>query len=35
MLYSMSHPWHVILIREIAHIDIDGGAGLIGIRIVD
>lgn len=34
VLYCVCHAWHIILVGEITHIDVDGGTSLIGIGIV-
>ena len=35
MFYGVSHTWHVILVAEIAHIDIQGCACFVCLRVMD
>lgn len=35
MFYSVSHAGHLLLVAEVADIDVEGGAGLVCFRIVD
>lgn len=35
MLYSVSHAGHAILIAKVANIDIEGGTGLVRLRIMN
>lgn len=35
MLHGMGHTWHSIFVAEISHIDVQGGAGLVSLSIVD
>lgn len=35
MLHSMGHAGHFILVGEVAHIDIQGCASLVGLAVVD
>jgi hypothetical protein len=35
MLYRMSHPWHIVFIGEVAHVDVNGRTGLIGVGIMN
>lgn len=35
MFYGVGHTGHSSLIAEVADIDIQGGTGLVGIRVMD